>query len=204
MPNVVFLTGSSGVGKSSLAELLFRKHGFYIEALSARTPRALINNPNFEILEKFPHKGMAHQELVYTFFEEYIASKLAYIDNLNIDANYLFERDLIDVVGYSYAFSKQWTWHDYTAWLDFQLCSVRMFRARMKLKYTNINFFYVYVPINETVPYEAIEARPSKNIRNLCDEFIKLSDTFDIALIPSNIETYANEIVVNVSNPNIL
>lgn len=198
MPNVVFLTGSSGVGKSSTAEILKSKYGFNIELLSARTPRSLIGNPRFEILEKFPHKGMAHQELVYSYFENHIDNTLAYLSRSNFEDNYVFERDLVDVVGYSYAFSKQWTWHDYTAWLDFQLCAARMFRARMKWKYPELNLLYVYIPINDDIPYEAIEARPSKNIRKLCDEFIKLSDTFDIALLPADIETYANQIVDSV------
>lgn len=194
MTDVIFLMGSSGVGKSSICEGL-RNKGFRVAELSAREPRGHIGNPSFFELETSNMKGMKHQELVFTYFKRAISNKLAYInENKPIGEKYVFERGLFDVVGYSFAFSQQWTWHDYTAWVDYQLCYARMFYSELKWEYPKLNLKLVYVPINPEIPYEAIEARPDEKIRNLCDLFLRECNTANYLLNPSSIEDYVENI----------
>jgi len=199
MKTVIFLNGSSGVGKSSICEALRSKYPFRVVQLSARTPRGMLNNPNFSEIEGLATLGMKHQEFVFAYFKRSIRNKLEYISNSIHSDNYIFERGLLDVVGYSYAFSQMWKWHDYTAWVDYQLCSARMFEAEIKLDFPDLNIKSVYVPINKDIPYEAIEARPNENIRNLCNQCLVESMVSDYGLEVGDIESYA-ESVYRISN----
>lgn len=200
MTNVIFLMGSSGVGKTSICEGLVSR-GFKLEKLSAREPRKHIGNPSFSDIESSSVNGMKHQELVFTFFKNAISNRLKYIEDYGkFNANYVFERGLYDVVGYSFAFSQKWTWHDYTAWIDYQFCYARMFYSELKWMYPNLNIKLIYVPINKEIPYEVIEARPNESIRDLCDMFLRASNTADYRLEADSIESYIESIeqIVNI------
>lgn len=167
---VLFLSGSSGVGKTSLIKKLttmkYNGHPIRVEYLSARVVREAFGNPSWEDIEKDP---LSFQVEVMEHFKEMILDVFGTKFSVN-DGLIVFERSLFDIVGYTYAYLYEKDLKERNSIIAQHLHSVIKFFTELSTQRLNIH--HVLLRPDHTLPYEKIEARPSERIRNYTDYFL--------------------------------
>lgn len=170
VPKIFMFTGSSAVGKTTTLEAL-PKDKYDTVVLSARVPRAEMNNPAWADLMTDKELASRHQQIVFKHFvnelQFHINAFGARVLNGEADKHLVFDRGLWDVIGYTYAFECPSTlvsqMVDYT---------VSIFEAGL------IDKGYVCRLINfridPNIPYVEIPARPPEVIRTKCAEALHM------------------------------
>ena len=106
MSEVIFLTGTSAVGKTEFLEERARTTNNLCCNLTAREVRALLGNPPWTRMMEDADYMLAVQTATLMFFERYILTVLTNEHQFNTPQkrSIMFDRSLSDVLAYTYAY----------------------------------------------------------------------------------------------------
>jgi len=187
MKTFVFLTGSSSVGKTTLMDS-FHDHYTIMPSLQQkytidtdhdsmpthdavqvnvhkigmafRDIRAQLGNPSWEELQAKPEVGIAQQNGGMQVYEDRILTA-AHSDMQGV---LLFERNPLDIIGYSYAFGLPL---DHIQHLEQQALKIFQILTTMH------KVVFVYRKVDWSFPYDRQNnARPDERVRRVCDHWI--------------------------------
>ncbi len=169
----VFLTGTSAVGKTTLFEYI-KKEVVNAEcvSISARTVREKLGNPKWEDLVNNTELARAHQRAVFNYFTASILARANVVAASASDLPhiYIFERSLIDVIGYSSSFGLS-SFITTDSFAD-EMYHIPFITQLLKDQY-KIECLYMHMLLDPSVPYDQIEARPTEDIRDACGDKVK-------------------------------
>lgn len=106
----IFLSGPSGVGKTTVADRFVKDHGFKLIKVRARDARDKLGNPSYETIANHYGTRKAHQTFILNEFCSSILEALSWRVVCGSDENLIFERTPLDVVANTLAFRNNPPW----------------------------------------------------------------------------------------------
>lgn len=159
-PTMIFFTGTSAVGKTQALDALLGPD--YVRVpMTARAQREKLGNPSWDALINSQELAEAHQDAILSGFMA-IVSECQW--KLSDDRRHqVFERGLVDVIGYSHAFgcSEKFINSQWVKLLRFE-------KELQRMRWALTVFFRPW----SNHPYAAEAARPPEVIRDNCGAWL--------------------------------
>lgn len=180
MSHILFFTGTSSVGKTSLIEEASKDPRFVKVPISAREAMTDLNISDmvkhYNNMSTDRAYATDFQDRVFRIFENTIKQKILDISNKNDDKVYMFERSMLDVAAYSYTYDWILTTSGSPGVVAGGELSGIAFEALLMQKTLlayNKHAKVFYLPVNPDIPYDNdFGVRPSEFIRNRTDRVL--------------------------------